>query len=88
MLLVDDVLATGGTARAAATLVERLGGRIHALTFLIELTFLGAATGSPTAGPLGGQVLEGQGGGAWRRGGVWYSSDSRARSSGDRAPAS
>ena len=41
VLLVDDVLATGGTARAAATLVERLGGQIHALTFLIELTFLG-----------------------------------------------
>ena len=41
VLLVDDVLATGGTARAAATLVERLGGSIHALTFLIELTFLG-----------------------------------------------
>ena len=41
VLLVDDVLATGGTARAAATLVERLGGQIHAVTFLIELTFLG-----------------------------------------------
>jgi adenine phosphoribosyltransferase len=31
------VLATGGTARAAAELVERLGGSVLALTFLIEL---------------------------------------------------
>jgi adenine phosphoribosyltransferase len=41
VLLVDDVLATGGTARAAVNLVQRLGGLIHAATFLIELTFLG-----------------------------------------------
>ncbi|MGD9904623.1 MAG: adenine phosphoribosyltransferase [Vicinamibacterales bacterium] len=41
VLIVDDVLATGGTARAAATLVRRLGGDIHALAFLIELGVLG-----------------------------------------------
>jgi adenine phosphoribosyltransferase len=41
VLLVDDVLATGGTARAAVNLVARLGGRIHAAAFLIELEFLG-----------------------------------------------
>jgi adenine phosphoribosyltransferase len=41
VLLVDDVLATGGTARAAVKLVTRLGGRIHAAAFLIELEFLG-----------------------------------------------
>ena len=40
VLIVDDVLATGGTARAAARLVKRLGGRVCALAFLIELTFL------------------------------------------------
>ena len=40
VLVVDDVLATGGTARAAASLVGRLGGNLHALAFLIELTFL------------------------------------------------
>jgi adenine phosphoribosyltransferase len=40
VLLVDDVLATGGTARAAASLVRQLGGDLHALAFLIELGFL------------------------------------------------
>ena len=40
VLIVDDVLATGGTARAAITLVSRLGGHIHAVAFLIELGFL------------------------------------------------
>ncbi len=40
VLIVDDVLATGGTARAASSLVKRLGGQVHALAFLIELTFL------------------------------------------------
>jgi len=40
VLIVDDVLATGGTARAAASLVKQLGGRLHALSFLIELDVL------------------------------------------------
>ena len=40
VLVVDDVLATGGTMRAVTTLVERLGGRIVELAFLIELTAL------------------------------------------------
>jgi len=40
VLLVDDVLATGGTARAAVNLVERLGATIHAAAFLIELGVL------------------------------------------------
>ena len=40
MLIIDDVLATGGTAAAAAQLVKRLGGELHALAFLIELEFL------------------------------------------------
>jgi adenine phosphoribosyltransferase len=39
-LIVDDVLATGGTARAAAELVEGLGAGVAALAFLVELTFL------------------------------------------------
>jgi adenine phosphoribosyltransferase len=38
--LVDDVLATGGTAAAAAGLVQRLGGVLAGMTFLIELGFL------------------------------------------------
>ncbi len=37
VLIIDDLLATGGTARAAAELVERLGGTIVAIAFLIEL---------------------------------------------------
>jgi adenine phosphoribosyltransferase len=37
VLIVDDLLATGGTARATSDLVKRLGGQVHALAFLIEL---------------------------------------------------
>jgi adenine phosphoribosyltransferase len=40
VLIVDDLLATGGTARATADMVKRLGGRVHALAFLIELVAL------------------------------------------------
>ena len=40
VLIVDDLLATGGTARATADLVKRLGGQVHALAFLIELVAL------------------------------------------------
>ena len=40
VLLVDDLLATGGTAAAAAALVQKAGGRILEITFFIELGFL------------------------------------------------
>jgi len=40
VLIVDDLLATGGTARATADLVTRLGGTVHAFAFLIELVAL------------------------------------------------
>jgi adenine phosphoribosyltransferase len=40
VLIVDDLLATGGTASAASRLVETLGGKVHALAFLIELVGL------------------------------------------------
>ena len=40
VLLVDDLLATGGTARAACNLIKRLQGEIVGLAFLIELSFL------------------------------------------------
>src|SRR5882672_6960032 len=40
VLLIDDLLATGGTAAAAAALVQRLGAHILQISFLIELSFL------------------------------------------------
>ena len=40
VLIVDDVLATGGTVRAAANLVQRLGGTVSGVSLLIELAFL------------------------------------------------
>jgi len=50
VLIVDDVLATGGTAAATAALVRKLGGDVQALAFLIELAFLNgrARLGSET----------------------------------------
>ncbi|MDH3492514.1 MAG: adenine phosphoribosyltransferase [Acidobacteriota bacterium] len=41
VLIVDDLLATGGTAKACADLVKEVGGDIVGLAFLCELTFLG-----------------------------------------------
>ncbi len=41
VVIADDLLATGGTAAATAALVEKLGGEVVGLTFLVELTFLG-----------------------------------------------
>jgi adenine phosphoribosyltransferase len=40
VLLIDDLLATGGTASAAAALIKKLGAQILEVTFLIELKFL------------------------------------------------
>ena len=40
VLLIDDLLATGGTAAAAASLVKKLGAEILEISFLIELKFL------------------------------------------------
>ena len=50
ILLVDDLLATGGTARAGIQLVERLGGEIVGCTFIVDLPDLG-----------GRKLLEGMG---------------------------
>jgi adenine phosphoribosyltransferase len=40
VLLHDDLLATGGTAKAAAKLIERLGGEVVQISFIVELTAL------------------------------------------------
>lgn len=40
VLVVDDLLATGGTTQATVKLVEQVGGKVVAIAFLIELTFL------------------------------------------------
>ena len=47
ILLVDDLIATGGTASASCELVERLGGEIAACAFLIELDGLGGRARLP-----------------------------------------
>ncbi len=41
VLLIDDLLATGGTMCAAINLVKKLGGQVAAIAFLVELGFLG-----------------------------------------------
>ena len=43
ILIVDDLIATGGTAKAAADLITKVGGKVIAATFAIELTFLPGA---------------------------------------------
>ena len=40
MLLVDDLLATGGTMQAGCQLIEKAGGRVAGCAFLVELAFL------------------------------------------------
>jgi adenine phosphoribosyltransferase len=60
VLLIDDLLATGGTAAAAAALVKRLGAQILEISFLIELGFLNGrqkAEGLP--GAFAHRVLSG-----------------------------
>lgn len=42
VLIIDDLLATGGTVAATCALVEKLGGQVVEVAFLIELTFLNA----------------------------------------------
>ncbi len=41
VLLIDDLLATGGTAKASCELVEQLGAKVAACAFVVELDFLG-----------------------------------------------
>lgn len=53
VLMVDDLLATGGTMRACLDLVRKLGGEVAGVTVLIELTFL---HGRDKLGDQGGDV--------------------------------
>ena len=48
IVIVDDLLATGGTASAAARIIKRLGGRVEGFAFMVELGFL---EGRPQLGP-------------------------------------
>ena len=41
VLIIDDLLATGGTAEATANLVERVGASVEEICFIVELSFLG-----------------------------------------------
>ena len=41
VLVIDDLLATGGTAGASVRLIEKLGGKVVGVSFVIELSFLG-----------------------------------------------
>jgi len=55
VLIVDDVLATGGTAAAARDLTTALGGELVGFSFLLELAFLSGRTrlrGAPTTAVL------------------------------------
>ena len=45
VLIVDDLLATGGTTKAVISMVEQLGGEVAGLSFLIELLFLNGRKG-------------------------------------------
>jgi adenine phosphoribosyltransferase len=50
--LIDDVLATGGTAQAASQLIHQLGGNLAGMSFLIELTMLGGRAHLPRNIPV------------------------------------
>jgi adenine phosphoribosyltransferase len=55
VLLIDDLLATGGTAAAAVKLIEKAGGRVAQISFLVELSFLngrGKLAGYQVSAPI------------------------------------
>ncbi len=63
VLVVDDVLATGGTARATAQLIEGAGAVVHGLAMLLELSFLpgpGCCRRPPPHGPAHGLGVSGR----------------------------
>jgi adenine phosphoribosyltransferase len=50
ILIVDDLLATGGTAQAAATLVKKMGGQVVECAFLVDLPDIGGRKRLESAG--------------------------------------
>lgn len=52
VIIIDDLLATGGTVKAASELVTRLGGKIVSLAFMIELKFLHGREKLSTIAPV------------------------------------
>ena len=52
VLVVDDLLATGGTARAAADLIQSVGGELCGFAFVIELADLGGRQKLPQGVPV------------------------------------
>ncbi len=53
VLIIDDLLATGGTALAAATLVEKLGGKVIEMAFIVNLPDVGGEEAIKEKGILG-----------------------------------
>ena len=61
MVIVDDVLATGGTAAGAVDLATKAGARVQAITFVIELEALqGRARAAQRGGAFAGEVVGGR----------------------------
>jgi len=57
ILLLDDLLATGGTAAAAIKLIEQTGGKLAGIAFLIDLAFLGSLARLRETGVTDDQIL-------------------------------
>jgi adenine phosphoribosyltransferase len=62
VLIVDDLLATGGTALAAARLVKRAGGEIAGARFIVDLPDLGGSKALAKAGIDVRSLMEFEGG--------------------------
>ena len=58
VVIIDDLLATGGTASAACKLVNRLGGEIVGLAFLMELGFLNGRNNLPENVPVSSMIID------------------------------
>ncbi len=58
VVLIDDLLATGGTANAACKLIRRLGARIVSVAFVLELAFLNGRTKLPEDIKINSMIIE------------------------------